>query len=88
MSVLLFCQDQYMFIHDVLVEYLLGGGQTEVTEDNIPTYVASLTATSNGAVHHDGQAVDHCNMLEKQFKVGCFRLQEFRELEPEWFITT
>ena len=60
-----------MFIHDVLVEYLLGGGQTAVTEENIPTYVASLTSAMNGVIPMDGQVSDTCSTLEKQFKVQC-----------------
>ncbi|XP_050411666.1 tyrosine-protein phosphatase 99A isoform X1 [Patella vulgata] len=45
-------EDQYMFIHDVLVEYLLGGGEyTEVQENNLSNYISKLTQdqeTSNG----------------------------------------
>ncbi|XP_076448313.1 putative receptor-type tyrosine-protein phosphatase mosPTP-1 isoform X2 [Babylonia areolata] len=63
-------EDQYMFIHDALVEYLMGGGQTEITDESIPTYVASLTSSSNGVVPHDGQIFDTCSMLEKQFKLA------------------
>ncbi|KAL8568602.1 hypothetical protein ACOMHN_006263 [Nucella lapillus] len=62
-------EDQYMFIHDVLVEYLMGGGQTEVTEEGIPTYVAALTSSSNGAVPHEGHIIDAAIVLEKQFKL-------------------
>ncbi|XP_070193777.1 tyrosine-protein phosphatase 99A-like isoform X2 [Littorina saxatilis] len=62
-------EDQYMFIHDVLVEYLMGGGQTEVSDENIVSYVASLTASSNGAVPHDAKTPDTCTSLEKQHKL-------------------
>ena len=66
-----------MFIHDVLVEYLMGGGQTEVTDENILTYVASLTSSSNGAVPHDGKIPDSCSTLEKQFKVRWVGLKRY-----------
>nr|KAG5708441.1 hypothetical protein BaRGS_026168 [Batillaria attramentaria] len=62
-------EDQYMFIHDVLVEYLMGGGQTEVTDEQIPTYVASLTSSANGVVPHEGTVLDTCSTLEKQHKL-------------------
>jgi hypothetical protein len=68
---ILFCvQDQYMFIHDVLVEYLSGGGQTAVAYDNIVNYVAFLTSTANGATPHDDKKIHHSvNTLENQYKV-------------------
>ena len=69
-------QDQYMFIHDVLVEYLMGGGRTELTDENILSYVASLTSSSNGVVPHDGKIPDSCSTLEKQFKVQQTELKE------------
>lgn len=62
-------EDQYMYIHDVLVEYLMGGGQTEVTEDNISSYVTMLTASANGAAPHIGKMPDSCSTLEKQYKL-------------------
>ncbi|ESO84299.1 hypothetical protein LOTGIDRAFT_132259, partial [Lottia gigantea] len=36
-------EDQYMFIHDVIVEYLLGGGElTEIQENNLNNYISKL----------------------------------------------
>lgn len=61
-------QDQYMFIHDVLVEYLVGGGQTEVTQDSVVNYVALLTAVANGVAAQQ-KIPDASSTLEKQFKV-------------------
>ncbi|PVD24787.1 hypothetical protein C0Q70_15273 [Pomacea canaliculata] len=61
-------EDQYMFIHDVLVEYLVGGGQTEVTQDSVVNYVALLTAVANGVAAQQ-KIPDASSTLEKQFKL-------------------
>ncbi|KAL8600114.1 hypothetical protein ACOMHN_009721 [Nucella lapillus] len=63
-------EDQYMFIHDVLVEYLRGGGQTEVRDENIIAYVASLTSSVNGIVPLDDPLPNSCSTLEQQFKMA------------------
>ncbi|XP_041347840.1 tyrosine-protein phosphatase 99A-like isoform X2 [Gigantopelta aegis] len=57
-------EDQYMFIHDVLVEYILGGGETEVTCDKLTDYIETLT---QAAVDSGGTRPEA--MLEKQYKL-------------------
>ena len=54
-------QDQYIFIHDALLEYIQSGGDTEVKDSNISKYVEDLLQEDS----------DKVTFLEKQFKVGC-----------------
>ena len=51
-------KDQYVFIHDVLVEYIQGG-ETEIKDFAITQYVKDLIKRKE----NDG------SLLEKQFKV-------------------
>ncbi|XP_048252753.1 tyrosine-protein phosphatase 99A-like isoform X3 [Haliotis rufescens] len=57
-------EDQYMFIHDVLVEYILGGGDTEVTADTLTPYIEKLTMPAR-----DGAETIPEALLENQYKL-------------------
>ena len=54
-----------MFIHDVLVEYILGGGETEITSDKLTDYIETLTQP---AIDSSGTRPEA--MLENQYKVA------------------
>ena len=54
----LWVQDQYIFIHDALLEYILSG-DTEVKDSNLPRYVEDLQVEKDGEV-----------LLHKQYKVS------------------
>ncbi|XP_076468835.1 putative receptor-type tyrosine-protein phosphatase mosPTP-1 [Babylonia areolata] len=62
-------EDQYIFIHDVLVEYLMGGGQTEVRDEHIISYLAAPAVSTNGVASLHGQVPSSWSILEKQFKM-------------------
>ncbi|GAB1598522.1 tyrosine-protein phosphatase 99A-like isoform X2 [Argonauta hians] len=56
-------EDQYMFIHDVLVEYILGGGDTEIQDAKIMKYFEDLEKPNANGENH----------LERQFLLSTCR---------------
>ena len=57
-----------MFIHDVLVEHLMGG-QTQLSDNSLVTQVPALVSSSNGLSLNTSQTLGLRNTLEAQYKV-------------------
>ncbi|BFZ10956.1 hypothetical protein BsWGS_13995 [Bradybaena similaris] len=58
-------EDQYIFIHEVLVEYLLSNGATEVKEDHLLGHLSDLEQYTRGAIL---PSVTDTTLLEMQFQ--------------------
>lgn len=56
-------EDQYMFIHDVLVEFILGGGDTEIQDAKIMKYFEDLEKPNTHGENH----------LERQYVLATTR---------------
>ena len=54
-----FLQDQYIFIHDALTEYIENGGETEIKAVDLPQYLDDLMSYNKVGK----------SLLERQYKV-------------------
>ncbi|BFZ08813.1 hypothetical protein BsWGS_11851 [Bradybaena similaris] len=59
-------EDQYIFIHEVLVEYLLGNGTTEVREDQMSSHLLDLEQPARGVIL---PTITDTTLLERQFQL-------------------
>ncbi|KAJ8301223.1 hypothetical protein KUTeg_020210, partial [Tegillarca granosa] len=53
-------EDQYMLIHDALVEYIISGGDTEVKKSDLSKFIDKLTEKEDGVEE---------SLLDKQYKL-------------------
>uniref|UniRef100_A0A0B7ABU4 Uncharacterized protein n=1 Tax=Arion vulgaris TaxID=1028688 RepID=A0A0B7ABU4_9EUPU len=58
-------EDQYIFIHEVLVEYLLGNGTTEVMEDHMMEHLLDLYQPARGVIL---QSITDNILLARQYQ--------------------
>ena len=57
-------EEQYVFIHDALVE-AIEAGETHITKSCLPKYIHSLQC-----IDVTDEKTNPCKVLEKQYKVG------------------
>ena len=60
MYLVCFAQDQYIFIHDALLEFILSGGETEVKDTLLRQYLDDLCIPADNGI----------TGLEKQYRVS------------------
>ncbi|KAL3853318.1 hypothetical protein ACJMK2_016867 [Sinanodonta woodiana] len=63
-------EEQYMLVHDALVEYVITQGETEVRDQDISKYVANLTKVLDG---------EKDSLLDKQFRI----VTEYKSLKGD-----
>ena len=66
-------EEQYVFIHDALVE-AIEAGETHITKSCLPKYIHSLQC-----IDVTDEKPNPCKVLEKQYKVGAINITRWQK---------